>query len=95
MAGCSSSACPWQTRAKVEFDFPLLMPVAGQMMSYLFKEDPDSVAQKIRAGELAVKPGVGWTGQEEKKDYSYPYITLKEMCILPKPYSTGIYPLSM
>jgi hypothetical protein len=88
-------ACPWQTRAKVEFDFPLLMPVAGQMMSYLFKEDADAVAQKIRAGELAVKPGVGWTGQEEKKDYSYPYITLKEMCILPKPYSTGIYPLSM
>jgi hypothetical protein len=88
-------SCPWQTRAVVEFDFALLMPVAGQMMSYLFKQDTDTVIQKIRSGEISVKPGVGWTGQEEKKNYSYPYITLKEMCILPKPYSTAIYPLSM
>lgn len=88
-------ACPWQTRAVVEFDFALLMPVAGQMMSYLVKPSGDAVAQQIRAGIIAVKPGMGWTGQEEKKNYSYPYITLKEMCILPKPYSTAIYPLSM
>jgi hypothetical protein len=88
-------ACPWQTRAVVEFDFPLLMPVAGQMMSYLVKPSGAEVAQQIRAGIIAVKPGMGWTGQEEKKNYSYPYITLKEMCILPKPYSTAIYPVSM
>jgi len=88
-------ACPWQTRAVVEFDFALLMPVAGQMMSYLVKPSGDAVAQQIRAGIIAVKPGMGWTGQEEKKNYAYPYITLKEICILPKPYSTAIYPLSM
>jgi hypothetical protein len=71
------------------------MPVAGQMMSYLKKPSADEVAQQIRGGVIAVKPGMGWTGQEEKKNYSYPYITLKEMCILPKPYSTAIYPLSL
>jgi len=87
--------CQWQTRAVVEFDFALLMPVAGQMMSYLKKPSADEVAQQIRGGVIAVKPGMGWTGQEEKKNYSYPYITLKEMCILPKPYSTAIYPLSL
>ena len=87
--------CPWQTRAVVEFDFALLMPVAGQMLSYLKKPSADEVAQQIRGGVIAVKPGMGWTGQEEKKNYSYPYITLKEMCILPKPYSTAIYPLSL
>lgn len=89
------SACPWQTRAVVEFDFALLMPVAGQMMSYLVKQDASAVSGQIQSGEIAVRPGMGWTGQEEKKNYSYPYITLKEMCILPKPYSTAIYPLSM
>ena len=89
------AASPWQTRAVVEFDFALLMPVAGQMMSSLFKQDAAAIVGQIRSGEIAVRPGMGWTGQEEKKNYSYPYITLKEMCILPKPYSTAIYPLSM
>jgi TadE-like protein len=89
------STCPWQTRAVVEFDFALLMPVAGQMMSYLAKQDASSVAGQIRSGSIGVRPGVGWTGQEEKKNYPYPYITLKEMCILPKPYNTAIYPVSL
>lgn len=91
----SMSTCPWQTRAVVEFDFALLMPVAGQMMSYLSKQDAGSVAGQIRSGTIALSPGVGWSGQEEKKNYPYPYITLREICILPKPYNTAIYPLSM
>ena len=86
---------PWQTRAVVEFDFALLMPVAGQMMSYLAKQDAGSVAGQIRSGAIGVRPGVGWSGQEEKKNYPYPYITLKEMCVLPKPYNTAIYPVSL
>ena len=93
---------PWETRATVEFDFPLLMPVAGKMLSFLVKKDyEDEIKEKLNTGEIGFHVGRGWTGQQEllesEKDYekhAFPYITLRETCILPKPYSTAVYPVT-
>ena len=89
----------WETKATVEFDFPLLMPVAGKMLSYLAKEEPEALQKKLKSGEVGFAVGTGWTGQQvildsEKSipEHAYPYITITETCILPKPYSTAIYP---
>lgn len=92
---------PWDTLATVEFDFPLLMPVAGKMLSFLVKQGPTELREKINSGEVGFLVGSGWTGQQEiiendkkAQKHAYPYITLKETCILPKPYSTGVYPVT-
>lgn len=91
---------PWETRATVEFDFPLLMPVAGKMLSFLVKKDYDEIKDKLNSGEIGFHVGRGWTGQQEllesEKDHekhAFPYITLRETCILPKPYNTAVYPV--
>ena len=90
---------PWETRAIVEFDFPLLMPVVGNMLSYLAQTKPDELYSKLDSGEVGFKVGSGWTGQRRILDsekgaekHAFPYITLRETCILPKPYSTAVYP---
>ncbi len=92
---------PWETRATVEFDFPLLMPVAGKMLSFLVNQSANDLKEKLDTGEVGYHAGRGWTGQQKIIDtdknaekHAYPYITLKETCILPKPYSTAIYPLT-
>lgn len=90
---------PWESRVTVEFDFPLLMPVVGRMVSYLHKQDSDTVAEKLASGEVGFKVGSGWTGQQEvagdskSEEGALPFITIRESCILPKPYSTDNYPL--
>lgn len=92
---------PWETRATVEFDFPLLMPVVGKMLSYLVNKNYDDLKTLINSDQLGFDVGSWWTGQKEvietdkaAYDHAYPYITLKEVCILPKPYSTSTYPLT-
>jgi hypothetical protein len=74
----------WLSGAKVEFDFPLLIPVAGTMMGWLATHERADADYKV---------GSGWTGQFDHGNYSGPYITLSETVWLPKPYSTQRYPL--
>jgi len=75
---------PWLSGATVEFDFPLLIPVAGTMMGYL--------AKRGSAG-TDYKPVSGWTGQFAHR-LGRPYITLRETVWLPKPYTTVNYPVA-
>lgn len=92
---------PWKTRATVEFDFPLLMPVVGKMLSYIVKRDYAKIKSEYNNGSLGFHPVSGWTGQKEVidsergyKEHALPYITLRETCILPRPYSTNSYPVT-
>jgi len=75
---------PWLKGVEVEFDFNLLIPVAGTMIGYLSRN---------ATGQSDYKPVMGWTGEHHHGAYSGPYITLKETVWLPKPYSTARYPL--
>ena len=75
---------PWLSGVRVEFDFPLLIPVAGTMMGYLAKHG---------SGGSDFNVGSGWTGQKDYGSYNGPYITLTETVLLPKPYKTDKYPL--
>ena len=75
-------------KSTVSFKFPLLIPIAGQMVSWLAKhraEDSDFIKKNM---ELT-----GWTGEEETFD-GFPYIELKETCVLPLPYSPARLPLN-
>ena len=95
----------------VTYRFPLVMPVAGSMISWLAKH-------KVTAASAAEYMVVGgWTGEAEvldveksrlvrrgadgsmKMDYMeqgvFPYIELQETCVLPMPYSTANMPISM
>ena len=75
-------------KSSVSFKFPLLIPIAGQMISWLAKhraEDSDFIKKNM---ELT-----GWTGEEETFD-GFPYIELKETCVLPLPYSPARLPLN-
>lgn len=89
---------PWETRATVEFDFPLLMPIAGRMLSFLPTVSSDELQKGLSDGSIDYAVVRGWTGQqnvlasEEDEANASPYITIRETCILPKPYSTGVYP---
>lgn len=64
----------------VVYKFPLLIPVAGQMVSYLAKHTTGKESATYRAS-------MGWTGEEELFD-GMPFIELTETCVLPLPYST-------
>lgn len=75
-------------KSSVSFKFPLLIPIAGQMISWFAKhraEDSDFIKKNM---ELT-----GWTGEEETFD-GFPYIELKETCVLPLPYSPARLPLN-
>ena len=96
-----SSLYPWQSRVTVEFDFPLLMPVAGKMLSYLVNQEWKPLKKDLDSGSAGYLPVRGWTGQQEilsiEKEYekhAFPYITLRETSIVPKPYSTDAYPVT-
>jgi len=80
----SAVGAPWLKGAEVQFDFNLLIPVAGTMLGYLSRN---------AVGNADYKPAMGWTGEHEHGSYSGPFITLKETVWLPKPYSTRRYPL--
>ena len=93
----------------VTYRFPLVMPVVGQMISYLAQ---DGNSSKTNAEYRIVG---GWTGEavvledemhlleRRSKDGSvlmdyaekgvFPYIELKEVCVLPLPYSTAMFPM--
>ena len=95
----------------VIYKFPLVMPVVGQMVSWLAKEDNSS---KSNAQYRIVG---GWSGEAEvleeesrllsrrSKDNSvlmdygeedvFPYVELKEMCVLPMPYSSAMFPFAV
>ena len=75
---------PWLKGVEVEFDFNLLIPVAGTMLGYLSRN---------AVGQSDYKPVVGWSGESHHGSYNGPFITLKETVWLPKPYSTTRYPL--
>ncbi len=73
--------------ATVRYKFPLLIPVAGQMISFFAKNSVFD-SQYMKNKDLTVG---GWTGEEELFD-GVPYIELKETCVLPLPYSTANLP---
>lgn len=86
--GISQGRCAWST---VKYDFPLLIPVAGQMISFLAQHSAEE-SQYMKS--KALMPG--WTGEQELFDEDpdeVPYITLTETCVLPLPYSTARLPV--
>lgn len=89
---------PWKARATVEFDFPLLMPVVGKMLGWIVKQDYQKIKSDYDRGDIGLHPISGWYRKmkggtdDESQRYGFPYITLRETCILPKPYSTNSYP---
>ena len=81
--GVNPGKCAWST---IRYKFPLLIPVAGQMVSFLAKHDADE-SRYMQGTDLMP----GWTGEEELLD-GVPYIELTETCVLPLPYSTANLP---
>ena len=75
--------CAYST---VRYKFPLLIPVAGQMISFLAKHSAD---ESMYMQSKSLMPG--WTGEQELFD-GVPYIELTETCVLPLPYSTARLP---
>lgn len=86
--GGRTVGAPWLAGATVEFDFPLLIPVAGTMLGWLGY--PSRTEAELDASDY--RPVSGWTGEKEHGDYGRPYLTLTETVWLPKPYSTERYP---
>lgn len=70
----------------VRYKFPLLIPVAGQMISFLAKHSAD---ESLYMRSKTLMPG--WTGEQELFD-GVPFIELTETCVLPLPYSTANLP---
>ena len=70
----------------VKYKFPLLIPVAGQMISFFQKHSADE-SRYVKS--KALMPG--WTGEQELFD-GVPFIELTETCVLPLPYSTKNLP---
>ncbi len=70
----------------VRYKFPLMIPVAGQMISFLAKHSAD---ESLYMRSKTLMPG--WTGEQELFD-GVPYIELTETCVLPLPYSTANLP---
>ena len=81
--GVNPGKCAWST---VKYKFPLLIPVAGQMISFLAKHSEDE-GLYMQSRTLMH----GWTGEQEIFD-GVPYIDLTETCVLPLPYSTAKLP---
>jgi len=80
----STVGAPWLKGAEVQFDFNLLIPVAGTMLGYLSRHEVGNTSYELVSG---------WTGEYDHGNYRGPFITLKETVWLPKPYSTRRYPL--
>ena len=73
----------------VTYKFPLLIPVAGQMVGFLSKKSySDSLYVKSKTMMA------GWTGESGDLIDGMPYIELVEKCVLPLPYSTANLPSS-
>ena len=77
---------PGARAAQVVFNCPLLIPIAGQMVSWY--------AQHTYAdGDAEIW---GWTGKQclLPGEGVFPYIRLRKTCILPLPYSTANLPVN-
>lgn len=72
--------------SKVTYKFPLLIPVAGQMISFLARH---SAEESLYVKSKTLMPG--WTGEQELF-HGVPYIELTETCVLPLPYSPDKLP---
>lgn len=84
--GISPGKCAWST---VKYNFPLLVPVAGQMIGFFMHHSADESKYMKSKG---LPPG--WLDDlpdDEMLD-GVPYITLTETCVLPLPYSTARLP---
>ncbi len=82
-----SSFVPGQyASSKVVYRFPLLVPVAGQMISFLARHSAD----ESRYMEIG-SPSLMWSGEEELFD-GVPYIELTETCVLPLPFDPTAQP---
>ena len=75
----------------VVYSFPLLVPVAGAMVSFLAQHQPEESRYVQYANRGILFPG--WTGETEEFD-GVPYVDLTETCVLPLPYSTESLPLN-
>lgn len=74
-------------KSVVTYKFPLLVPVAGQMIGFLSK---DSAKNSLYVKSKTMM--AGWTGEEGDLVDGMPYIALTETCVLPLPYSTKNMP---
>lgn len=75
----------------VKYDFPLLIPVAGQMIGF-FMHHSASESKYMQSKDLPP----GWIDELEDGEmiHRMPYITLTETCVLPLPYSTVNLPIN-
>lgn len=80
--GVNPGKCAWST---VKYKFPLLIPVAGQMIGFLLQH---SAAESIYVRSKSLMPGWMDSLSEDEMLDGMPYITLTETCVLPLPYST-------
>lgn len=76
------------TSSTVVFQFPLLVPVAGPMISFLAKHSADE-SRYMKSGT----PATMWSGEEELFD-EVPSIELTETCVLPMPFNPMAQPLN-
>lgn len=94
----------------VHFKFPLMLPLAGRMISWAVNHEEGLSKFDYGHHQLAGGNNPGWAGQETVmdengnavdrtdgvwgKDGRFPFITLTETCVLPMPYSTAKFPKS-
>ena len=75
----------------VKYKFPLLIPVAGQMIGFFMHHSADE-SQYMKSKDMP--PGwIDSLSEDEMLD-GMPYITLTETCVLPLPHSTASLPIS-
>ena len=86
--GVNPGKCAWST---VTYKFPLLIPVAGQMIGF-FMHHSAAESQYMKSKDLPP----GWLDNlpENEMVDGMPYITLTETCVLPLPYSTARLPVN-
>lgn len=92
----------------VRFKFPLMLPLAGRMISWAVNHDEGLSKFDYGHHRLTGGNNPGWAGEETVMDESgnavdrkdgiwgkdgrFPFITLTETCVLPMPYSTEYFP---
>lgn len=92
----------------VHFKFPLMLPLAGRMISWAANHKEGLSKFDYGHHQLAGGNNPGWAGEETVMDENgnavdrtdgewgkggrFPFITLTETCILPMPYSTKRFP---
>ena len=80
----------------VFYDCPMMIPVVGEVMAWALRED----RKKGGENEEAVFGWLPVTGREALKNAkmikdgeTFPFVTIKETCVLPMPYSTVRHPI--